>query len=127
MNFPKVTIENIPKEIQKWIGAIIDPVNTLVSNVKACLEKGLTVSDNMRGDIKTVEVINNFAAFPYAGKTVPKVILVGGYLDVTVDSWTPTAGIFCTFIYGKNQDLNVTFYGLNSAHKYKVNLLILEN
>ena len=125
MNFPKVTIENLPKEVQKWISAIIDPVNTLVGNVQAALQKGLTVKENMRGDIKTVEVIGNFAAFPYSGK-VPKVLLIGGYLDVTDSAWTPTGGLFCTFSYGKNQDLNVTFYGLDATHKYKVNILILE-
>jgi hypothetical protein len=126
MNFPKITIENLPKEVQKWIGAIIDPVNTLVTNVKASLEKGVTVNENMRGSIKTVEVIGNSAGFPYTGKSVPKVMLVGGYMDVTSTAWTPTGGISCSFVY-RNQDLLVTFYGLDATHTYKVNLLILED
>lgn len=126
MNFSRIVIEDLPKDVQKWAGILINPLNNLITNLKTVFSKGISVNEHMRGSIQTVEASSGTATFSYSGKTSPRVIIVGNFQDRTDSSWTPTGGISCSFSYNGSQ-IRAAFYGLDNTHSYNLTLLILED
>jgi hypothetical protein len=126
MNFSRIIIEDLPKEVQKWASVLVLPLNSMITTLKTVLSKGLTINEHFRGAIQAVSITANTATFNYAGKTTPKVIIVGNFQDRTDPSWTPTGGISNTFTYNGSQ-IKITFYGLTFTHSYYATLLILED
>lgn len=126
-NISRILGEILPTDVQKWIGKVLDPINSFLSQVKTGMDKGLSVNDNLRGAIKTVKVENGSqATVQYDTGYNPKIIVVGKVEDLTDLSWVPTYHIGVTWRYDGSK-LTVTFYGLNNAHSYLINLLILED
>ncbi len=87
--YSRIAIEELPKEVQKWISLITDPVNSFMLTVKNGLNNGLTVTDNMAGGIKTVSVVGGVAEFSYKSFSQPQAVIVGNIVDVSSPSYTP--------------------------------------
>ena len=126
MNFPKIILETLPSDVQKWIGPVVTPVNTLITNIKQIFSKGMSVNENMMGAIQNVRVTANTATFAYKGSKPPKAILIGAFYDLTASSWAPTGGISTRWSFSGSQ-VAITFYGLDSTHIYQITLVILED
>lgn len=70
--------EDFPTEVQKWIGALLTGVNNYFEQNTSALNKGLTITDNFAGAIKTAEIDGVFPvriSWDLAGK--PQTVLVG--------------------------------------------------
>jgi hypothetical protein len=123
----RIITEDLPNEVTKWVGKLVDPLNNFMLTMRNGLNKGITVNDNMAGSIKTYTVIGNSLTFEYKSSRRPSVVLLGGWVDLTINTWTPTTlpGI-CKWDYA-NEKLNCTFLGLDSTHRYLITLLILDD
>jgi hypothetical protein len=143
-SYARIISEEIPSEPRKWIGKLIDPLNSFMLSIKNGLNKGLTINDNMSGALKTVTVTNNTVAFSYETNQNPKAVIIGGWSDLTNSAWVPTtytytdtvpdpdvvvvvtSGISLKWSYADSV-ITCTFYGLDSSHKYNVNLVIFND
>lgn len=122
----RIIVEDLPSNIQDWITKVTNPINSFMLSIKNGLNKGITVNDNLSGAIKTLEVSNNAIKFSYISNRPPKIVCVGGWIDRTDTTWTPSTGVCVDWEYADNE-ISCTFYGLNTAHKYYVNLIILDD
>lgn len=123
--FTRIIFEDFSKEVQSWIGKLVEPINSFMLTMRNGLNKGITVNDNMAGAVKSLSVSGNSIRFAYDG--IPKAVILGSWQDVTLSSWTPpTGGISLSWIYGDG-NITCTFYGTNSAHTYNITLLILND
>jgi hypothetical protein len=122
----RIILEDLPSEVKDWISKVTDPINNFMLTIKNGLNKGITVNENLAGAIKTLTVSGNAVAFSYASSRPPQVVLLGSWINLTTTSWTPTGGISIKWEYSKGQ-ISCTFYGMASADKYEITLLILDD
>ncbi len=124
--YSRIAIEELPKEVQKWISLITDPVNSFMLTVKNGLNNGLTVTDNRAGGIKTASVVNGASEFSYKASTQPKAVTIGRVTDLTVSGEHPANGIGLVWSY-TGSTIKCTFYGLTVGHTYDITLVIFDN
>jgi hypothetical protein len=120
-------VEELPSEIRSWINKLVEPLNSFMLSVRSGLNKGLTINDNMSGAIKTADVANNVATLKYTSTRKPVAILLGKWTNTSDSTWEPTTGIAIDWSIGSGDVLTVQFYGLNTADKYTVNLVIFDD
>ena len=61
---PLLRSEDYDSSVQSWIGRLLSPLNTFITNVTNAINGGLTFSDNMRGLQKSL-------SFVYSSNTLP--------------------------------------------------------
>lgn len=54
---------------QKWIGALLSPLNTFISEIYSAFQNRLSVADNLYQEIKTLSLVNETSNFPVNFKT----------------------------------------------------------
>lgn len=123
----RIITEDLPSEVTKWVGKLVEPLNNFMLTMRNGLNKGVTVNDNMSGSVKSYSVTGNTLTFEYKSARAPKIVLLGGWVDLTTPTWTPTTlpGI-CKWSYA-NERVECTFLGLESTHRYSITLLILDD
>ncbi len=119
----RIVVDQLPKDVQKWIGLVVDPLNSFMLTIKNGLNKGITINDNLSGAVKTVTVSGNSVEFTYESSRAPKAVIVGNV--VCTSSWTPVAWSH-TWNYSTGI-INCTFYGLDSTKKYQVTFVIFDD
>jgi hypothetical protein len=123
-SYTRIIIENFDKEVQKWIGKLVDPLNNFMLTMKNGLNKGITVNDNLSGLIKTFTVSNNSVSFSYSSSRRPQVVLIGSV--VCLDSgWVPSPWSH-TWSYADGA-ITCTFYGLDNTKDYSITLVVLDD
>ena len=125
-SFTRIILEDLSKEAQKLVGPIVAPLNSFMLSIRNGLDKGLTINDNLSGALKIVTVNNNVVNFSYPSTRLPKAVMLGGWTNTSDSTWTPTTGISLSWYYSQ-QSVYVTFYGLNTADKYSVSLVIFDD
>jgi len=68
--FRSLSVESFPEQT-KWIGRIVEPFNILAGNVAIALSNGLTFTDNMDCQIKTID-FSPSTKFPYEFATTTR-------------------------------------------------------
>jgi len=72
----RIVAEDFPSEVQKWVGKLLQPLNSFFESTHAALGKGLTVADNFDGMLKTVEVSGFPTKFKWERRSPPKALWV---------------------------------------------------
>ena len=63
---------------QSWADKLVSPLNSFMESVRAMFINGLTVSENMSGTVRTVELDGNFPVkFAWSLPSKPRTVLVG--------------------------------------------------
>lgn len=82
---PKITrfqAEDFGKDQRKWIGKLLQPLNSFMSNVVSALDRNISVNQNMQGQIKAISVTGgSITKFKYEPSQRPAVVIVGKVLD----------------------------------------------
>lgn len=94
----KFQAEDFGKEQRKWIGKLLQPLNSFMQSVVSSLDRNLSVNQNMQGQIKAVPFKGGgTVSFKYEPNQRPAVLLVGRVIDstgatvstgVTATDWT---------------------------------------
>lgn len=50
----RILVESFPSDVQKWIPAIVQPLNSFMDQVTKALSSGLTVRDNFKTQVYSV-------------------------------------------------------------------------
>lgn len=136
MKLPTITrlvVEDFSRDIQGWIGKLIEPLNSFMSKVKSGLDKNITVNDNLAGQIKTLTVKAESPfkplSFSYNSLRGPRCVLIGGYSRRDINTEVLTASVTCQWYYDANRAVitvqNIT--GLTTDKTYYVTFLILDD
>lgn len=48
----RLVLESFPKDEQKWLGILLQPLNQFIEATYAALNRGLTLKDNLAADIR---------------------------------------------------------------------------
>ena len=76
--------EDFQKDQRKWIGKLLQPLNSFMQSVVSGLDRNLTVNQNMQGEIKSLNVRGGGEVkFKYSATQRPAVVLVGRVIDKT--------------------------------------------
>lgn len=108
-----------------WIEKLIGPLNSYSEFVSSALAKGLTLTDNMAADIKTVEVSGTWPVKVAIGFR-PLTVLVGNCYRTDGASFTASAAIGIQWQYNQSGQLQIDgVFGITPSvsDKYK---LVLE-
>jgi hypothetical protein len=117
----RILVESFPSDVQKWVPAIVQPLNSFMDQVAKALSSGLTVRDNLKTQVYTI-TLSASQTYPltvsYDLNEKPLELRVariasqdGSALPVHSFTWT-----------WKGNQLDMTFNGL-SAVKYDVILI----
>ena len=132
-SFTRLVVEDFPSEVQKWIDKLVTPLNSFMLSVRTGMDKNLTVNENLSGAIQSLTVSSSdgstmSTSIRYVSSRNPKVVILGYWRNKTDSSWVPANdGISLKWSYDGKSKLSLTFYGLNAAHTYSINLLILDD
>jgi hypothetical protein len=121
----KILLEDFPVEQRAWLNALLQPLNSFMEKVSDNLSGGLTIADNGRAIVKTVDVVAN-QTYPIklnvqSIKGRPVSVVIGG-LRVK-DGTTPSAAYSVYWTYDEGT-LSYTFLGLDSSKAYSITLVI---
>lgn len=123
----RLVIEDFPSE-KSWIGKLIQPLNTFMTEIIQGLNRGLTFSENMFSQIITVKAIGAASFAPvYFKSTIgrPIGIVVLKYVDAANTPTTNTTAIGLDWSYDFATEL-VTLNavpGLVNGITYNITLL----
>lgn len=120
-------------EQKDWIDKLFTPLNTIFEGVYSILNRGITIKDNMIGDVVTIKLgaVPTVAA-PYQIKwsfsVPPKALFVGNIQRSTYDDFTLTNAVQVQWKYDSSAGLRITnIVGVtpSNATQYLVTLIIL--
>ena len=118
----KVILEDLPAEVRPWMKKLIDPLNRFLEQTYYALVQGLTVSENLKGQVNTITVAAN-TTYPieYAWKLNerPTAVWVANISDTT-GALVPAFSTSWTY---DNGQVKVTLNGLTAANKYTLKLI----
>ena len=76
--------EDFGKDQRKWIGKLLQPLNSFMQSVVSALDKNLTVNQNLQGEIKSITVRGGTTtSFKYTPTQRPQVVMIGRIIDRT--------------------------------------------
>lgn len=126
----RVTVEDFPKDVQKWIGKLVEPVNTFMEEVNAAFTRQININQNFAGRILTITVTVESSAFveqklSYPRK--PKAILIGDIKDETNHAPALSGALTPLWEYTQAGQIKIKdIAGLTTDGIYQITLLILE-
>lgn len=117
----RILVESFPSDVQKWVPAIVQPLNSFMDQVAKALSSGLTVRDNLKTQVYTITLSASQTyplAVSYDLNEKPLEVRVGR-IAAQDGSALPAHSFTWTW---KGTQLDLTFNGL-SAVKYDVILI----
>ena len=120
----RLVLEDFPNEIRGWLGSkLLEPLNGFIDQTVTALTNNLTISDNFKAKKYEVSVTND-QVYPiklsYTLNERPSEVRIASV--VPSDGSIPTA-VFSVFWRYVDNQLQITFLGLETAKKYNVNLI----
>jgi len=80
----KLQAEDFDKDQRKWIGKLLQPLNSFMQSVVSALDKNITVNQNMQGQIRSISVTGGTGvSFKYSPAQRPAVLTIGKVIDLT--------------------------------------------
>jgi hypothetical protein len=116
------------KEQSGWIEKLVAPINSYFEQMTTALNRGLTVNDNMAGEIRTVEVDGTYPLKLAWSLGRPSVVIVGNTALSSGASLTLTDAVQVQWSYNQSGQLqidNVVGVTPSATTKYKLTLLVL--
>lgn len=130
-NIKRIIKEQLPADVQKWIDALLIPLNNAISQFTYALTSQLTISDNFLGSVKTFTLTQSDFPFTFQHglNTKPKILFIGQILDTASNPATFTNGPVPQWAVGGNGSTIViqTITGLDPSRTYSVTLVVLAN
>lgn len=126
----QLTVESF-KEQGSWIGPLVSYLNTLANELISLFNNNISVSDNLDGEIKELEITNESNRFPIKvllkQNKNPKCLVVAKVLnlDNSKENLTGTPFINWHFENGSIVIRSITNLTLNQ--KYRINILIINS
>lgn len=134
----KILSENLPTgKAFDWLPSMVDVINQFFDQVSRALNKRLTVSENLDGDLREVTLDGTFPARIAWDRGKPKAVCVAGWTQIAGTTTAPTAAVGIDWVWGQDSTIQLTaVYGIapgtvdtvSSAtviRKYQLTLLIL--
>jgi len=118
----KVVVEDFPAEVRPWIKKLLDPLNRFLEQAYYALVNGLTIADNLKGQVSSLDVVASQEypiAFAWRLNERPTALLVANCSESTGG----TVAAFSTGWTYANGQVLVTFTGLDTAKKYTIKLV----
>lgn len=112
---------------QKWAEKLTIPLNSFMESVQRALSNGLTITDNMAGAIKVVEVNGTWPVKLAWDMGRPVSVLVGNVVRSDGVSFTLTDAVQVQWQYNQNGQLQidgVTGITPSASNKYKLTLQV---
>lgn len=112
-----------------WIGNLFTPINVFMDGVLGCLSKGISIRDNVAGDI----IVNNTSRLPTVEKPIvlpwtskqgiPVAIHIGNIQRVKGDNFTLATPVGFQWKYDSSQGILITnIMGLTPTSEDKYNI-----
>jgi len=126
----KLLLEDVPEEHRDWMSKFIIPVNQFQSAAVAALTSDLSLSENLRCQIKEITFVNNAASFPlkfaYALKSRPLMVLKANVVDISSAPAALTSAIdIPDWELSQNIEIQInTITGLTADHKYRLTVVV---
>jgi len=130
-NIKRIIKEQLPVEVQKWVDALLIPLNTAISQITEALSNQLTISDNMLGAVKTFTLRQSDFPFTFNhGLNVkPKILFLGQIQDTAASPAAFTNGPVPQWSIGPSGGTIViqTITGLDPSKSYSVTFVLLSS
>ena len=125
----QILTENLPtgKDFAWLVPVLISPLNLFMDQVSRALNRRLTVTENMDGDIKTVTLDGTFPVKIAWDRSRPKSVIVGGWSQSTGTTAAPTATVGIDWSFNQSSEIQIdAVYGITpaAATKYSLTLQI---
>jgi hypothetical protein len=109
-NLPKlrrILLEDFPDQAE-WISKLIEPMNQFLDSTSAALNRGLTVKENLAGDIKEIEVDGIFPIRVSWGLLArPISVLVGGVSRSDGIAYNQPRAVQVAWSFNQNRQLQI--------------------
>lgn len=118
----KIILEDLPAEVRPWMKKVVDILNRFLEQVYYALVQGLTIRDNLKGQVNDVTVSANQTyplEFAWKLNERPTAVWVANISDTT-GALVPA---FSTSWVYDNGQVKVTLNGLTAANKYTLKLI----
>ena len=118
----KLVIEDFPAEVRPWLRKLLDPLNRFLEQTYFALVQGLTVNDNLKGQVTTLTVTANQTypmKFAWNRNERPSAVWAGNM----VESTGSTVSAFSTSWIYDSGTVKITFTGLDSSKEYTATII----
>jgi hypothetical protein len=118
----KIVIEDFPADVRPWLRKLIDPLNRFLEQAYYALVQGLTVNDNLKGQVVTLSVATNQAypmKFAWNRNERPSAVWAANIVESTGGVVAPFS---VSWIYD-NGTVKITLNGLDSAKEYTATII----
>jgi len=127
----KLLVEDVPEDQRDWMKKLIAPLNQFISSTVAAMTRDLTLTENIRCQIKELTFTNNSASFPLLFtstiKSRPVAVLKLNVVDISTAPTALTAAIdIPDWEFTQKQEIQInTIAGLSANQKYRLTVLVL--
>ena len=121
----RLLIEDYPTEAT-WIGALLYPLNLLLNTIYACFNNGITIGQNMLGQVNTVSITGKSPTTTFLWKfsSAPIAVVIGNTAQ-TNSTPTPIVNpVTCQWTYSAGVITITNVTGLNPANTYNITFLV---
>lgn len=119
-------VEDYPSEAS-WIGTLLYPLNLLLNTIYSNLNNGLTIQQNMLGQLKTLTVSGASPStkfnWNFPGQT-PAAVIIGQCLQTDAPASVITSAVSVAWSYSAGVISIDNIAGLNSSHTYSVTFVV---
>lgn len=123
----QIVPEDFRPDEQELAAKIADPVNTYIEQLNGILDNGLTIADNLRAEIRVVNVTGGQpTTFSYARSSKPVGLWVIDYSNITDPTEVLSVAVQAKWSYDGRGNItlnNVT--GLTGGEKYNITLIAI--
>lgn len=120
----RLITEDFQPEQRKWLPKLFQPINQFFESVYGALNKGLTIADNISGEIKTIEVNGTYPLkLSWGQKSKPVAVIVGNAYRSDGTSVTLSSAVYCQWQFNQSSQLQIDgVVGISptDSEKYKV-------
>ncbi len=117
------------KDQTSWIGKLLTPLNEFMSTTVAALNRGLTFSDNLAAQVKTLTITASADAYPLKFlctlNSRPQGLWIVSVRDHASTPLTLTTAVFADWDYANGQVIINNITGLTAGRKYDICVIII--
>jgi hypothetical protein len=118
----KIILEDFEPEQRKWLPKLISPLNQFMESVYSALQKGLTISENLRAEVykRTLPAGSSTQSLAWNLNQQPTAVLLGQITDTAGNIPVSQVGIMWTF---RDNSITITYDGLDSNTSYRTTII----
>jgi hypothetical protein len=125
----RLSLEDFKDQID-WIGRLIQPINDFMSSVAFALNKQITWTDNMNGQVVNLDVTingtNDYPIYFKINSATIKALWVGNCYEVASSPTVNTNAVYIAWeLTGSGQVKINNISGLTTGKKYRLIILTL--